>query len=321
MAATRSINRDHQDFSGGNKPVRSTRHYDVLDWERDGRYWPNRDSSRFVDAGGIRWHVQVMGQGPTLLLLHGTGAASHSWRDLAPLLAQHYTVLAPDLPGHGFSQLPTADRLSLSGMSALLDDLLQALTADPAVIAGHSAGAAIAAQMCLEGSISPRSLISLNGALLPLTGLQGHLFLPMARFLSRRPMWARLLARSACEPKVVRRLLDRTGSVIEPRGIDLYATLLRNNGHTAAALGMMANWDLHPLLHRLPELKPELLLVVGENDRMVPAEEAERIKARLPAAEIHSLPGYGHLLHEEQPEEIAALIAAMKSKCGDSPGT
>ncbi|NBQ74895.1 MAG: alpha/beta hydrolase, partial [Acetobacteraceae bacterium] len=56
-------------------------------WEKDGRDWPNRTASRFVEAGGLNWHVQLMGQGPCLLLLHGTAAATHSWRDLAPLLA------------------------------------------------------------------------------------------------------------------------------------------------------------------------------------------------------------------------------------------
>jgi len=45
-----------------------------LSWERDGRDWPNRAFSRFIEAGGLRWHVQVMGQGPVALLLHGTGA-------------------------------------------------------------------------------------------------------------------------------------------------------------------------------------------------------------------------------------------------------
>ena len=58
-----------------------------LDWDRDGAGWPNRSSSRFVVSGAMRWHVQIMGQGPVMLLIHGTGASTHSWRRLAPLLA------------------------------------------------------------------------------------------------------------------------------------------------------------------------------------------------------------------------------------------
>ena len=84
-------------------------------WEREGRDWPNRTYSRFVQAARLRWHVQLMGDGPALLLLHGTGAATHSWRALAPLLAERFTVVAPDLPGHGFTQgRPAAGPLASS---------------------------------------------------------------------------------------------------------------------------------------------------------------------------------------------------------------
>ena len=73
-----------------------------LDWDRDGRHWPHREASRFVTSGGIRWHVQVMGcepgTAPVLLLLHGTGASTHSWRGVMPALADRYTLVAPDLP-------------------------------------------------------------------------------------------------------------------------------------------------------------------------------------------------------------------------------
>lgn len=290
-----------------------------LYWDRDGKDWPNRHASRFVSAGGIRWHVQVMGQGPVLLLLHGTGAASHSWRDLAPLLAEHHTVVVPDLPGHGFTQTPVSRQLSLPGMAALLKALLQELDADPVLVAGHSAGAAIGAQMCLDKSITPQWLVSLNGALLPLSGLPGHLFLPMARFLANRPIWARLLANSASDSRAVHRLLDRTGSVIDDRGIDLYARLLRNTDHTAAALGMMANWDLKPLQRRLPELATNLLLVVGENDQMVPPAQAEQIRYRVPGAQLKRMARYGHLLHEEIPEQTAALLLALSNESQAEP--
>ena len=78
----------------------------ALDWSSDGAHWPHRQASRFVDAGGCRWHVQAHPGGaaqPVVWLLHGTGAAGHSWRGLVPLLAQRATLVVPDLPGHGFS--------------------------------------------------------------------------------------------------------------------------------------------------------------------------------------------------------------------------
>ena len=287
------------------------RGYHALCWERDGQHWPNRQASRFVEAGGIRWHLQIMGQGPVLLLLHGTGASSHSWRELLPLLAQHYTVVAPDLPGHGFTRMPAPEMLSLPGMSQLLESLLRTLKRSPRLVVGHSAGAAIAAWMCLHDSMAPQWLVSINGALLPLNGVPGYLYAPIARWLACGDIWARLLARSAADRWAVERLIARTGSVIEPEGIDGYRRLLRTTGHTAAALGMMARWDLRALQRQLPDLQPQLVLVVGENDLMVPPQQAERLADLLPAARLVRLAGCGHLLHEERPQAIAILLESL----------
>jgi magnesium chelatase accessory protein len=143
----------------------------MLNWETDGLDWPNRKASRFVVAGGLRWHVQFMGKGPVALLLHGTGASTHSWRDFAPLLARHFTIVAPDLPGHAFTERPKAPGLSLPGIAASVRDLLDVLEMEPVFGIGHSAGAAILARMTIDGALQPRALVSLNGALLPFRGV------------------------------------------------------------------------------------------------------------------------------------------------------
>jgi magnesium chelatase accessory protein len=73
--------------------------------EDAGRNWPFRDASRMVRVGRLDWHVQSLGdpEAPVALLVHGTGAATHSFRGLIPLLSGHYRVIAMDLPGHGFT--------------------------------------------------------------------------------------------------------------------------------------------------------------------------------------------------------------------------
>ena len=278
------------------------------DWERDGGDWPNRDASRFVDAGGVRWHVQSAGRGPALLLVHGTGAATHSWAGLLPLLARDYTVIAPDLPGHGFTAMPAWSRMSLPGIAAALAELLAVLRAEPRIVVGHSAGAAILARMALDGAIAPRGLVSLNGALLPLHGLAGLFFSPAAKLLSFNPLVPRLFAWRAGDEQAVRRLIDSTGSTLDARGIALYGRLLRNPQHVSGALAMMANWDLRPLQRDLPRLAAPLLLVAALNDRTVPPDEARRVQRLLPAAERVELPGLGHLAHEERPDRVAALV-------------
>lgn len=285
-----------------------------LIWSRDGGDWPNREASAFVEAAGIRWHVQRTGEGPPLLLLHGTGAATHSWRGLMPILARRFTVIAPDLPGHGFTRSPPAHRLSLPGMAADVSQLLSALDVKPEIAVGHSAGAAILARMCLDGKIAPRLLVSLNGAFMPFGGVANQLLSPLAQLLVINPLVPRLFAWQASNAGAVERLIQNTGSKIDPQGIALYGTLVRSPAHVAAALQMMANWRLQPLLHDLPRLKTNLLLVAADNDRSVSPDVARQVREIYPRATIEHLPGLGHLAHEEQPQRIADLITRYAAR-------
>ncbi len=283
-------------------------------WETDGRDWPNREFSDFVSAGGLRWHVQRMGQGPVLLLLHGTGAATHSWRDLAPLLADHFTVIAPDLPGHGFTTAPPFERMSLPGMAAAVGDLIEALGVRPELALGHSAGAAILIRLCLDGRIAPRGLISLNGALLPWRGLPGHVFSPAAKVMAKSELMSRIFAWQAGNRRGVARLVANTGSRLEPSGHEFYRRLVRSPGHVRAALSMMANWDLNLIEQALPALQTPLYLVVAEGDQTVSPREARRVRERLPGAELTMLPGLGHLAHEERPADVAAIVQGVAAR-------
>ena len=283
-----------------------------LNWDRDGRDWPNRASSRFVRAAGLRWHVQVMGAGSVVLLIHGTGASTHSFRTLAPMLASHFTVVAPDLPGHGFTDPPAAAAgYSLPGVAGGISSLLRELALSPMLVAGHSAGAAVAIRMILDNAITPTAIVSLNGALLPFPAITNDFFRPVARFLASSSLTARAFTLFAGSRPSVERLVRSTGSRIDPEGMRLYARLTSTSGHVHAALALMANWDLRPLVRDLPHLAPRLVLVTGSQDGMVPPAESYRVRALLPKAELVSLRGLGHLAHEERPADIAALMQRM----------
>lgn len=283
---------------------------DRPDWERDGADWPNREASRFVAASGLRWHVQEMGpvDAPVLLLLHGTGAATHSWAGLAPLLAERFRVVAPDLPGHGFTDPLPAGRLSLTGMAAAIRDLLATLDVAPALVVGHSAGAAILVRLCLDG-LSPRLLVALNGALTPFPGLASVLFPGLARMLFLNPITPRVFAWTADRP-AVERLIRGTGSRLDARSLDLYRRLFRRPGHVAGALGMMANWDLASLDRAIGGLTVPTVLVVGGDDRAIAPETAFALKDRLANARVSLLRNLGHLAHEEAPARVADVIVA-----------
>jgi magnesium chelatase accessory protein len=283
-----------------------------VDWTRDGRDWPHHAHSRFVLSAGRRWHVQQWpapsAGSPQLLLLHGTGASTHSWRHLVPLLAPHAGVLALDLPGHSFSEAARGDGATLPGMARGVAALLRTIGMQPSVLIGHSAGAAIAVRLALDDAALPVSIISLNGALLPLHGLAGQLFSPLAKLLASNRLVPRLFAWRADDEMRVRRLVAGTGSHIADADISLYRRLVSDPAHVAGALAMMANWDLRTLAAELPRLRAPLQLLTAECDRTLPPAHARRVAALLPQAPLVLLPGLGHLAHEEAPQRVFDVL-------------
>jgi magnesium chelatase accessory protein len=293
-----------------------------VDWQREGPSWPHQERSRFVTAAGQRWHVQQWSapaaHAPTLLLLHGTGASTHSWRELAPLLARQAGVIAIDLPGHGFSgpagRGAHGDGATLPGMAHGVRALLAAIAATPHWLVGHSAGAAVAVRMALDNPAGLHGIVSLNGALLPLHGLAGQFFSPMAKLLALNPLVPRFFAWRAADPVALRRLIGSTGSTLDAEGEALYRRLVTDPDHVAGALAMMARWDLDALQAALPLLNVPLHQVVAERDATVPPRDAQRVQRLLPAAaagSLHSLAGLGHLSHEEQPQQTAKLLLRL----------
>ncbi len=250
-------------------------------WETDGADWPHRACSRFESAAGLRWHLQTMGQGPSLWLVHGTGASTHSWRDVMPRLAERFQVHAFDLPGHGFTERPTPDRMNLAAMAAAVGELMRTVGA-PAIGVGHSAGMAILCRMVLDGLVEPRLVVGVNAALQPFGGAAGRWFSTVARWMAQSPL-PRWVAWRAQTRSAVKRVADGTGSTLDERGLELYQRLTRRSGHVAATLFMMADWDLPGLHRQLPVRRLPVLLGAGSEDRAVPArQDQSQVQPRRP---------------------------------------
>jgi len=271
---------------------------------------------RRVSCAGLDWRVREVGQGALVFMLHGTGASVHSWDLLSPLLAECYRVVMIDLPGHGQTSLPPRAGLTIDGMSSAIGALLDQLRIEPELVIGHSAGAAVLTQMCLDRRIEPRAIISLNGAMLPLCGSSNRLFAPLAKLLSVMPLVPALVSRRMANPEAVARLIEQLGSQVPAAQIDGYVDLLRSRKHIAAALRMMANWDLNSFAKRLVELRVPLELVVCDNDLAVPPVQAQQLAERVPVARVHRLAGLGHLGHEEDPRRVFELIQRLARESG-----
>lgn len=270
-------------------------------------------------VGALRWYSRQWPcaqrkTAPVALLLHGTGASAHSFERLAALMAARFTVWAPDLPGHARTGTPPTQALDLPSVARATGEWLASQGLQPALIVGHSAGAAVALRMALDGLASPQRVACINGALLPLQGWAGQLFLPLARALVKQPLVPRMFSAAASQPLVLQRLLASTGSRLDAQSADAYAQLVAQPEHTGNVLRLMASWDLSPLAADLPQLRTALQLIVGTHDRTVNPAQARAVKALVPQATVCELPGLGHLAHEEDAAAVWRVIGQVIGK-------
>jgi len=293
---------------------------DHPDWAKESADWPHAEHSRFVEAAGHRWHVQRLGRGPQLLLLHGTAASTHSFADLATHLSESFDVMMVDLPGHGFTRAGTIAFTSPGAVASSLSALLESEAFAPELIVGHSAGAVAGVELARTIGTTPALFVSINGAFRSFQGLAKFVAPVLAKMFYLNPLSTRLMARAAGDAGRVRVLVENTGSRRLPeRNILLYARLLRYSGHLSGALSLMAGWDVEGIEGRFAELGIPSLMIVGWDDRAVPPRESREVSEAVRDSEFMGLSGCGHLVHEERPAAIADLIMAAALRAGVLP--
>jgi magnesium chelatase accessory protein len=245
------------------------------------------------------------------VLLHGTGSSAHTWADVVPALVPHATVVAPDLPGHGFTRGATRSALTLPRIAADLDGLLAALGLPrPALVVGHSAGAALGVRWALASPAAPRALLGFNPSLVPPPALYLSLLAPLVTPVATSGIVTSLLAALGARTRLVDGLLDSTRSTIPVAQRARYARLFADTAHVRGTMGFMAGADLPAMLRDAPRLAIPITFVLGAGDPWVPERPLRRVIAQaFPQAELLVWPG-GHLLHETEPARAAALILA-----------
>lgn len=281
-----------------------------MDWERHKATWPHADTSRFVLCKPHKWHIQEAGTGPLLLLLHGAGGSTQSFRHLIPLLTPTHRVVAIDLPGQGFTRLGAQARCGLEAMAEDIAALCAQEGWQPEAIIGHSAGAAVAFELADRLPRPAPRVIGINAALSNFKGVAGVMFPLMAKALAMMPGIASFFTASNSSPRSVKRLIEGTGSHLAADDLQYYGTLVSDRDHVNATLQMMAQWDLAPLLAELSKSDVHGLLIAATGDRAVPAATSREIAAKIAGLDYLELPDLGHLAHEEAPDVVAEQILA-----------
>ncbi|MFK8029543.1 MAG: alpha/beta fold hydrolase BchO [Gammaproteobacteria bacterium] len=271
---------------------------------------------KLIETLGVRWSVVTRGTGPVALLLHGLGAAKHSWETMMPFLENNFTVIAVDLPGHGDSILKRRSVMSLPAMARETSRLLKELKVFPEIVVGHSAGAALGVRMTLDKLVQPKGVVAINGAFVTYGGAVGRLLAPLAGLFSASRLVTDSLARKARDPRAVERIIAKTGSTLDREAVARYSKVLQRPSHMAATFAMMSNWDLRTLRRDIRRMPVPLHLFVAEQDEAVDPQQAVDIAKTCDNASVRYLPDLGHVAHEEEPELLAGHVLRAATQCG-----
>ena len=266
-----------------------------------------------VTVHGHRRAFMRTGSGPVLLLLHGLGCDHTTWTPAIETLARRYTVIAPDLLGHGDSDKPRAD-YSLGGYANGMRDLLTVLGVDEVTVVGHSLGGGVAMQFAYQfpertqrlvlvapGGLGPEVAAAIRAVTTPgFHQAMGLLTLPGVRHLGRAGL--RALAASG---------LPRTRDLAEVA--EIYDSFKDPDARAAIrhVVRAVVDWrgqvvsmaDRAYLTSAMP-----MCVVWGEDDAVIPVAHADNVARLAPGARVEVVPNAGHFPHKDHPERFARLV-------------
>lgn len=270
------------------------------------------DDVNYVVIHGHRRAYRMKGSGPALLLLHGMACDSTTWAPVIDELAEHFTVIAPDLLGHGESDKPNAD-YSLGGFANGMRDLLTVLGIAQATVVGHSFGGGIAMQFAYQfPERTERIILVSTGGLGPeVTPLIRLITLPGAGLVTRaitakpiRPIVASTFRSMSQLPLMVFRDFNEIADVYEKLADPAQTLAIQRLART------VLDWRGQFVTMRdrayLTKLMP-VMLIWGHDDLVLPVNHAQNLPM-MSTSEVHIFEHAGHFPHKDHPEAFIKLV-------------
>lgn len=259
----------------------------------------------------VRLAVRETGKGKPLLLIHGLGASSYTWRSITPALAKTHRVIAIDLKGFGDSDKPLDDAYSIADQARLVQDYMARRNLRGVTLVGHSFGGAVAMSIALDDANVARPRIE---KLVLIDSLAYQQPIPFFFKVLQTPIIGELgMSLIPADVQIARALAvayhhdDR----VKDETIATYATQLQTEGGRHALLRTvesLANENADAYAARYRTLKTPALLIWCAHDRIVPLRFGKRLWQDLPNAKIDVIEECGHIPQEEEPEETIAAI-------------
>jgi len=288
---------------------------------------PERDladpESRFAEVNGLTVHYKEFGQGePVFILLHGFGASEFSWREVVEPLSREGRVIVYDRPAFGLTERPMpgewngTNPYSIQGNIELLDGLMDELGVENATLIGNSAGAGVATAYALEHPDRVQGLVLVDPALGSGSGGQvPSWILPLLKTPQMRrlgPLLVRSIAGDAGNATIRKAWHDP--SRIGPEVYEGYRKPLRANNWDRALYEFTIADNPVDYSGRLGELAMPVLVMTGDDDRIVPTESSIQLSRDIPGAELVVLKNCGHVPQEECPDQFMDALQGFLEK-------
>jgi pimeloyl-ACP methyl ester carboxylesterase len=269
--------------------------------------------SLFIDVNGLQLHYKKAGSGdPALILLHGFGASLFSWREVIEPLAGYGTVIAYDRPAFGLTERPLSwdgdlNPYSPQAQVELLIGLMDALDIKQAILVGNSAGGSVSIQTALEYPDRVGALVLVDPAVYQTGGTSAWLHL-----LQKTPQMDRLgpvLVRSiAKEGDASIKKAWHNPNLITPDIFEGYRLPLQADNWDIALWEFNKAAEPRSLEESLKEISIPVLVLSGDDDRLIPLEFSQRLAGDIPGAELVIFQDCGHLPQEECPEQFLEAV-------------
>jgi pimeloyl-ACP methyl ester carboxylesterase len=290
--------------------------------------WPDRidliynaEYSWFTTIGGVRIHYQDAGDenAPAIILIHGFISSNLVWSDVfLPLAAAGFRVIAPDLPGYGYSDKPSDGRYTINAQAHAVLRLMDRLGIEKATIVGASYGGAIAATIALDnperverlilvGTVSsdaPKKKLLLRISRLPIIGdIVTPLFLGSRWILRKR----------------TEQVYRRIGHPLDEHKLAARHHLLETANVHRAMLRTVRRWSANRISREASLIRSPTMLVWGDSDTHIPISEAYQLRDAIPNARLIIFRNCGHLPPTEYPEKFVEVVADFCKSAESQP--
>jgi pimeloyl-ACP methyl ester carboxylesterase len=270
----------------------------------------------FTRADGTRLRYYTAGRGPALVLLHTVRTQLDYFQRVIPLVWDHYTVYALDLPGMGWSDIVTGARYDEPELRAAVVEFVRGLNLDDVTLAGESLGAALALSASIDLTAQVRRVVAFNSYDYPSGVERGNwlarIIVTNIRLPGLGPVFATLEPRSIMRAVLLGGFVDKTQLPEE-----FLTELLRSGQRTGYPLVARAIYrsleGFDRARSRYPEVRVPVTLVYSDSDWSRPAER-DRVARALADAERITVRHAGHFSSLERPDDVALILTATRHR-------